>query len=181
MPSQLQWVQSTQGHPMEHQGAQYLSQHARHECCSPWPSNPPKTGPFFTCLEARQPSAHPAQGHPQSQHPAWPGLARPSARCRSLQKQIQEPHISPWKVPPAPQLLQQTQVLQRAHACQARGDSCCCVEPQAPQLHPAWPCCVPATTTPMEAGGSGQCHRPNVMSKGSPREGQGLWGCLLRL
>lgn len=110
-----------------------------------------------------------------------PGLARPSARCRSLQKQIQEPHISPWKVPPAPQLLQQTQVLQRAHACQARGDSCCCVEPQAPQLHPAWPCCVPATTTPMEAGGSGQCHRPNVMSKGSPREGQGLWGCLLRL
>lgn len=57
---------STQGRPTGHRGAQRLSQHAQHKCCSHQARDPPKTGPFFSCLEARQPSAPPAQGHPHS-------------------------------------------------------------------------------------------------------------------
>ena len=39
-----------------------------------------------------------------------PGWTQVSVRRGSLQEPIQEPLISPWKVPPAPRLLQQTQV-----------------------------------------------------------------------
>lgn len=65
---------STQGHPMGHWGTQHLSQHNQARVLQPPAQRPTQSCLFFTCLETRQPSAHPAQGHPCSQHPAWPGL-----------------------------------------------------------------------------------------------------------
>lgn len=176
MPSQLQQVRAP-GAPHGMPGAQHLSQHTRHKCCSPLLSNPPKTGLFFPCLEARQPSAHPDQGHPHSQHAAWPGLLIGETRISvgTNSGATDQPVEGPTSI---------------LVALADQGlTTCSCVSGERRVLPP---CRAPGTTAmsctaPLcprhhsvnEAGRSGQCHLPNVISKGSPyREGQGLWGCL---
>lgn len=166
-----QWIR-VHREPHGHWGALCLSQHIRYEYCSFQPRDQATAGPFFTCPEAREPSA---QTHPHSQHPACPGLTCLLVRRGSLWGSLQEPQISLWKVPPALQLLQQTRsdtVLMDGRPLEAPVTMQSC-------RHYSYILHSPPVPQPPETRGSGQCHLLDFMTKCShSRKGQGPWGCL---